>query len=102
MNLPFLWLLFVLSNCVDVQGHYDWQKVRWLNHNYLLKWRVDTKEKVINFRVEATTKGWVGFGLSRFGRTEEVDMVIGWVDDVGQSTFNVNSNHCKNSNQLLF
>jgi len=59
------------------------------NQNVKLYWNVSTKEKEINFTVEAKTTGWIGFGISSGnGKMKGADIVIGWVKD-GQSYFKV-------------
>ena len=85
----FVVLLLASNLSVGQTSEGEWFDQKWLEDNYLLKWKTNHLEKRITFRVEVMTKGWVGFGLSKHGKTTEADMVIGWVDNWGHSTFNV-------------
>lgn len=57
--------------------------------NYLLHWNVDKENEVITFGVNASTTGWVGFGISPTGQMPGSDVVIAWVDSNGQVFFQV-------------
>lgn len=52
--------------------------------NYLLHWNVDMENEVITFGVNASTTGWVGFGISPNGQMPGSDVVIAWVDENGK------------------
>ncbi len=55
---------------------------------YTLHWNFSLHQKTINFAVNVSTTGWVGFGLSPTGGMVNSDLVIGWVDN-GASYFKV-------------
>lgn len=55
---------------------------------YQMEWLADFEEKSVTFNVTVQTKGYVGFGLSRYGRVDEkTDIVIGGVTSSGKSYF---------------
>ena len=80
-------LSFVFSN-----ANVNWFGEEWLDQNYLLKWKNNEIEKIITFKVEVRTKGWVGFGLSRNGKTVNADMIFGWVNNIEPPFFYVSIN----------
>ena len=55
-------------------------------------WNFSTTEETITFGVNVSTNGWVGFGISPSGGMVNSDVIIGWVNDEGQTFFHV-SNH---------
>ncbi len=57
--------------------------------DYILHWNFSQDTKLIQFAVNVSTLGWVGFGLSPTGQMPGSDVVIGWVDTSGQLTFHV-------------
>ena len=70
----------------------DWCGESWFKNNYLFKWKTDDINKQVIMRIEVQSKGWVGFGFSKHGQTQEVDLVIGWVDQMGHTTFKASVN----------
>ena len=60
-----------------------------LDDGYTLHWNFDLKQQTIGFAVNASTTGWVGFGLSPNGQMPQSDVVIGWVDNDGNTQFHV-------------
>ena len=87
-----LLIAFLIINCLDyyqAETSASSNREKWLDHNYWFEWERNDIQKTIKFRVEVKTKGWVGFGFSKHGMTTEADIVIGWVDERGQSSFNV-------------
>lgn len=50
---------------------------------YVLEWMVDWEQERVVFNVTVATRGYVGFGLSRRGKMEGADIVIGGVSDHG-------------------
>ena len=87
-----IFVVFLISNFLDyyqAETSGNSNRERWLDHNYWFRWETNDINKSITFRVEVKTKGWVGFGFSKHGITTEADIVIGWVDERGQSSFNV-------------
>ena len=52
-------------------------------------WSFDSEMETISFAVRVQTTGWIGFGLSPNGQMPGSDVIIGWVDDNGDSFFNV-------------
>src|ERR1700712_3149235 len=90
MNSLIISVIFLFSTqLVDSRDHFDWSGEKLLHQDYLFKWKTNAINKSITFSVEVMTKGWVGFGLSKHGKTNEADMVYGWVDGQGKSTFKV-------------
>ena len=87
-----LFVFVVIINCLgyyQAENNGDSNREKWLDHNYWFKWETNDNKKSIKLRAEVKTKGWVGFGLSKHGLATEADIVIGWVDERGQSSFNV-------------
>lgn len=56
---------------------------------YELHWSYVRSTESIYFAVNASTTGWVGFGLSPTGQMTGSDVVIGWVSEEGNSYFHV-------------
>lgn len=52
--------------------------------SYIVHWKVDLGKETIKFAVNASSKGWVGFGLSKTGQMTGSDIWTGWVDASGQ------------------
>eukprot|EP01090_Pellita_catalonica_P017472 TRINITY_DN5281_c0_g1_i1.p1 TRINITY_DN5281_c0_g1~~TRINITY_DN5281_c0_g1_i1.p1 ORF type:complete len:238 (-),score=26.08 TRINITY_DN5281_c0_g1_i1:87-800(-) len=44
-----------------------------------VSYELDFKRKIVNFVVEARTKGWFGFGWSPDGEMVHADMIIAWM-----------------------
>ena len=67
-----------------------------------LYWSVDWDSKTVTFAVEASTTGWVGFGISA-GRGQMIgaDIVIGGVTDDGKHYFMVCSWRIACSSSLM-
>ncbi len=61
------------------------------NQKYQLFWNFDIEASTITFAVQVETSGWVGFGISPKGKMPGSDVVIGWVDDNGQTFLNVSA-----------
>merc|ERR1712137_46928 len=53
--------------------------------NYFLFWNFNSSH--VTFEIHVKTKGWVGFGLSDNGNMYPGDVVVGWVDNNGVTTF---------------
>ena len=60
-----------------------------LDDGYTLYWNFDLEQQTIAFAVNVSTTGWVGFGLSPNGQMPQSDVVIGWVDNNGNTQFHV-------------
>ena len=60
-----------------------------LDDGYKLHWSFNLEQQTIAFAVNVSTTGWVGFGLSPNGQMPQSDVVIGWVDNDGTTTFHV-------------
>lgn len=54
---------------------------------YELYWSFNDSSSKISFAVRVQTTGWVGFGVSPFGGMNRADVVIGWVNATGGTTF---------------
>ncbi len=61
------------------------------DQTYQLFWNFDLEAKTIAFAVQVETSGWVGFGVSPNGQMPGSDVVIGWVDDNGDTFFHVSA-----------
>ena len=61
--------------------------------DYVLHWNVDMENEEITFGVNASTTGWVGFGVSPNGQMPGSDVVIAWVNNDGQVFFQVSSSY---------
>ncbi len=60
-----------------------------LREGYMLHWGFDVDAQTIRFAVRVSTIGWVGLGLSPNGGMPNSDIVIGWVNDQGQTFLHV-------------
>ena len=58
-------------------------------YQYDLYWKVDLEEEIIQFAVNVSTTGWIGFGLSPNGQMPGSDVLIGWISDDGVGTISV-------------
>lgn len=63
-----------------------------LSDGYTLHWSFDYANQVIQFAVNVSTTGWVGFGLSPNGQMPGSDVTIGWVNEDGTTQFAVGHN----------
>lgn len=72
---------------------YRFAKMLESEDKYWLHWSFDTDAGTIAFAVNVSTMGWVGFGLSPNGQMPGSDVVIGWVDSEGNSSFHVSCLH---------
>lgn len=52
-------------------------------YQYDLYWKVDLEKEMIEFAVNVSTTGWIGFGLSPNGQMPGSDILIGWISDDG-------------------
>ena len=95
MKSIILFILFLIINCLDhhqAESRFEPRnsnREKWLGKDFLIKWETNDTKQSIKFSIEVKTKGWIGFGFSKHGIKTEVDMVIGWVDDRGVSSFYV-------------
>eukprot|EP01084_Bolivina_argentea_P000562 1057_1 len=53
-------------------------------HEYRLYWTV-LNDEYIEIGLEAESTGWVGFGVSDDGQMINADMVLGWIDENGET-----------------
>ena len=60
-----------------------------LDDGYTLHWNFNLEQQSIDFAVNVSTTGWIGFGLSPNGQMPQSDVVIGWVDNDGNTVFDV-------------
>ena len=56
---------------------------------FKLYWDFDMKQQKIDFAVNVSTNGWIGFGISPNGRMLQSDIVVGWVNSDGSAGFHV-------------
>lgn len=59
-----------------------------------LAWEPDHEREVVTFEIEASTTGYVGFGISPYGSMTGADIFIGGVGANGVPYFSVNSMKC--------
>ena len=92
--------LFVLAAAMQLQmvkcAHNLDEEYRFsaiLDDGYKLHWNFDLEQETIAFAVNVSTTGWVGFGLSPNGQMPGSDVVIGWVDNNGNTQFHVSITH---------
>ena len=84
----FLLAAFVqLATCAHNLEEYRFSAI--LDDGYTLHWNFDLEQQAIGFAVNVSTTGWVGFGLSPNGQMPQSDVVIGWVDNDGNTQFDV-------------
>ena len=86
LKLFVIFLIIYFHDCYQAETTGNSKREKWLDHNYWFKWETTDIQKSIKLRVEVKTKGWFGFGFSKHGMTTEADIVIGWVDERGQSS----------------
>lgn len=60
-----------------------------LHERYTMYWSLDSATRTMSFAVRVQTTGWIGFGLSPNGQMPGSDVVIGWVNDNGDTFFDV-------------
>ena len=93
-----IFVIIYYLDCYQAETTGNSKREKWLDHwlLYVIRfpfepkvWEKNDIQKSIKLRVEVKTKGWVGFEFSKHGMTTEADIVIGWVDARGQSSFNV-------------
>ena len=88
--VQLLALLVQLATCAhNLEEEYRFSTI--LDDGYTLHWNFDLEQQTIAFAVNVSTTGWVGFGLSPNGQMPQSDVVIGWVDDDGNTQFHVSS-----------
>ena len=61
----------------------------YLDDTFKLYWDFDMKQQKIDFAVNVSTNGWIGFGISPNGRMLQSDIVMGWVNGDGTAQFHV-------------
>ena len=89
MAMLFLLAAFLqLATCAhNLEEEYRFSTI--LDDGYTLHWNFDLEQQTIGFAVNVSTTGWVGFGLSPNGQMPQSDVVIGWVDNDGNTQFDV-------------
>ena len=91
-------LLLLLGASSAFQFQRNYRNSTTLHHDragktYILYWDVDISTQTIYFAVDASTTGWVGFGISPDGGMPDSDVVIGWVSRDGEQHFKVSILH---------
>ena len=95
----FLVLAVAVIAATDLRTKYPFSAVLLNDANrgyYTLHWNFTRETKMIYFAVNASTAGWVGYGLSPNGGMVGSDVVIGWVNKDGAAYFKVSE--CMNNN----
>ena len=82
----------LVSGVQDLEQKYSYATD--LQAGYRVHWNVDLVEQKIEFALNVSTKGWIGFGISPTGKMLESDIVIGWVNKDGSAQFHVSTNQC--------
>ena len=88
--LVLLTAVVQLATCAhNLEEEYRFSAI--LSDGYALHWNFDLEQQTIAFAVNVSTTGWVGFGLSPSGQMPQSDVVIGWVDNDGNTQFHVSN-----------
>lgn len=83
-------VLAVAHTAHNLEEEYNYHRALDSSSQYMIYWRFNMESKTINFAVNVSTRGWIGFGISPNGKMPGSDVVMGWVDDnTGASHFNV-------------
>jgi hypothetical protein len=61
----------------------------YLDDTFKLYWDFDMKQQKVDFAVNVSTTGWIGFGISPNGKMLQSDIVVGWVNSDGTAQFHV-------------
>ena len=86
--LVFFIAFLQLATCAhNLEEEYRFSAI--LDDGYTLHWNFDLEQQTIGFAVNVSTTGWVGFGLSPNGQMPQSDVVIGWVNNDGNTQFHV-------------
>ncbi|XP_071539412.1 DBH-like monooxygenase protein 1 [Panulirus ornatus] len=85
MHLPGI-LLLLAALCCRWRASYGWQQEANLDEagNVLLFWTADVKKNVLMVEIQGRTLGYVALGISATGTMERSDLLIGYVDYLGQ------------------
>jgi hypothetical protein len=79
-----------LATCAhNLEDEYRFSAILDDAYGYTLHWNFNLEQQTISFAVNVSTTGWVGFGLSPNGQMPQSDIVIGWVDNDGNTQFHV-------------
>ena len=76
-------LIFSAAFLLRLASCQTWMQSKYLDQNFLVKWKANELEMVVTFRVEVKTRGWFSLGLSSNGKMIRSDVVIGWVTPDG-------------------
>ena len=59
---------------------------------FKLHWDFNMQQQKIDFAVNVSTNGWIGFGITpNVGMMLKADIVVGWVNSDGTAGFHVSS-----------
>lgn len=95
MKLVTLVLTFLLTSSLavgardDFSQDYPHRMVLSADPSFVVHWKVDLERERIRFAVNASSRGWAGFGLSRTGQMIGSDVVIGWMSEDGDFVLHV-------------
>ena len=91
ISLILLLPLLATGAQVELSSKYPFQKVLFDDQGqfYGLYWNYSVAAGTINFAVNVSTTGWVGFGVSPNGQMPGSDVVIRWVAADGKTYFHV-------------
>ena len=79
-EILFAVLLHVLVFGQRPTSFYRYNKFLDPDRKYQLFWNIN--ETAIQFEVRVQTLGYIGFGISKSGKMNPADMVIGWVQGI--------------------
>lgn len=58
---------------------------------FKLHWDFSMEQQKVDFAVNVSTYGWIGFGISPNGKMLQSDIVVGWVNSDGTAKFKVSA-----------
>lgn len=92
LGIAFLCAALRLVSCVQTfENKYPYST--YIEDGYKVHWNFDLKKQTIDFAVNVSANGWIGFGISPNGKMLDSDIVIGWVNQDGSSQFHVSINY---------
>lgn len=85
---PLVWLTVASVVLTNVRAVH-WDHAAQLTDDFRLLWNI--KRSDITFEMQVRTHGYVGLGFARSAdRRAGADVIVGWVDDAGQTFAQVN------------
>eukprot|EP01084_Bolivina_argentea_P296317 510327_1 len=110
-----MWLLTVaLLSLVKAEWitEFDHMVIMDTDEKYTLYWttlnssecteQFDLKADCVHIGLEVESFGWIGFGLSPNGQMPESDIIIGWIDDLGEAHLQSRYTSTQRSTPIFF